>query len=65
MRLYYILVICGILVVIGLLMYPTLHRLIGNVEITGFLPLTKAAVILIPYAFLGFIIYAILQVVRR
>ena len=61
----YLVVIALVLVVIGMLLYPSLHDLIGGVDTTGYLPLLKAAVISMPYLFLGFIVYAIIQQAKR
>ncbi len=61
MRTYYIIVVGILLVVFGMLLYPTLHIVIGGVDLTGFLPLTASATILLPYAFLGFVVYAIVK----
>lgn len=65
MRTAYILTIAGLLIVIGMLMYPTLHFMNGLVDTTGFVPLLKMAVAILPYAFLGFIGYAIFQMAKR
>lgn len=68
MRTYYIIIVSGLLVVFGLLFFPTLNIVVGSVNVTaaaGFLPLTGAAVTLLPYAFLGFIVYAIIKLSGR
>ena len=65
MRTYVFLVIAGMLAIIGMLTYPYLNELIGGVETTGFLPLTKAAVIITPYVFLGFVVFLIFQMEKR
>ncbi len=65
MRTYVIIVVSGMLVIFGILLYPSLHSLNSTVDTTGFLPLTKAAVYFIPYAFLLFIFYLINKVLRR
>ena len=64
MRTFYIITIGVVLVVFGLLLYPTLNKVVGSVNVSvgaGFLPLTAAAVKLLPYAFLGFIGYIIIK----
>ncbi len=65
MRLYYIAIICVIVIVLGMLFYPTVHGVIVTTNTTGFLPLTAGATTLLSYAFLGFVLYAIIQMVRR
>lgn len=61
MRTFYIIVIGGILVVLGLLFYPSVHIVVGATDTTGFLPLLSGAVAFMPYAFLGFMIYAVIK----
>ncbi len=61
MRTTYFIVIAGLLVVLGLLLYPTIHYVNGLVDTTGWLPLTAAAKTVLPYMFLGFVIYAIIH----
>ena len=68
MRTFYILVISVALVVLGLVFYPSLHIVIEGANVTvgtGFLPLTAAAVTLLPYAFLGFVVYALFKLRGR
>ncbi len=64
MRTAYVIVISIMLVVLGLVFYPSLHSVVSNANVTvagGFLPLVAMAVTLLPYAFLGFIVYAIFK----
>ncbi len=73
MRTYYIIVVSVLLVVFGLLFYPTLHLVVGNVDVSTvptpthipFLPLTASAVTLLPYAFFGFVVYIIIKLSGR
>ena len=41
---FYVVIICILLAVVAMLLYPTLHLMIGNVDTTGMLPLVKAVV---------------------
>ena len=61
MKTAYWLTLGGILVVLGMLFYPTLHGYITGVDRTGMLPLLSSAVTLLPYGFLGFVVYAIFK----
>jgi hypothetical protein len=65
MRLFYAIIIGGILVVLGLLFYPSIHLITGAVDTTGFLPLLSAGVAFMPYAFLGFMVYAVIQLKKK
>ena len=61
----YLAVVALVLIVFGLLLYPTVREMIGLVDISGLLPLTQAAVTSLPYLFLGFVIYGIYQQAKR
>lgn len=65
MRTAYIIVISVLLITLGMLFYPTAHSMITATDTTGFLPLTISANRLLPYAFLAFIAYGIIKLVRR
>lgn len=65
MKLFIILSVTMVLIVIGLLLYPSIRLLVGYIDTTGFLPLTAAAVTAFPYIFLLFIVYAIMRVARK
>ena len=54
-----------VLVAVGLLLYPTIKEQFGFVDTTGWLPLVTAAFTVVPYAFIGFVIYAIFRQSRR
>jgi len=65
MRTYYIVIISGLLVVFALLFFPTIHLNVGTyVDKTDWLPLTAFGATLIPYAFLGFVVYAIYKLAK-
>ena len=61
---FFIGTIIVLLMVFGALIYPTLHSMVDDVSTTGFLPLLAAAVVGLPYMFLGFVVYAIFRVVK-
>ena len=65
LRTFYVVIIGGMLLVLGMLFYPSLHDIVGVVDRTGFLPLLSTSLIVLPYVFLGFILYGILRMVRR
>ncbi len=65
MKLAYFIAIAVILVVLGMLFFPSLHLSVGNVTTTGWLPLTIAAKTFLPYAFLLFVIYGVFRMARR
>ncbi len=61
MRAYYFIVISGLVIIMAMLLYPTAHTIVGEVDTTGFLPLTRAGITLAPYAFLGLALYIIFR----
>ena len=64
MKAFYFIVIAVILLVLGMLFYPSLHLFIGGVDRTGFLPLLSSAVVFLPYVFLFFVVYGIMRARR-
>ncbi len=65
MRAYYFIIISVVLVVLGMLFYPSLHLIIDATPTAGFLPLLSAGTAMLPYAFLAFVVYAIFTMIRR
>ncbi len=61
----YIVVIAGLVVILGLLFYPTIHLINGVVDLTNFLPLTAMATVAIPYVFLVIVAYAVFKLIKR
>lgn len=61
MKAYYLAVIAVLLVVFGMLLYPNIRELLGFIDTTGWLPLTKAGFTALPYLFLLFILYGIFK----
>ena len=64
MKFVYVGIVGLIVVVLGLLFFPTVHINFWNINTTGFLPITSAAAALMPYVFLAFIVYAIFLLVK-
>jgi hypothetical protein len=65
MRTFYIFVIGGIILVLMLLFFPTVNKMVGSVNVGGFLPLLAAATTFLPYAFIGLAIYGIFKLTKR
>ena len=59
MNTYKFLVFSGFAIIATLLLYPTVRSMVNQANTTGFLPIIKASVIFLPYAFLLFLVYAI------
>lgn len=65
MRGAYIFAVALVLVVLGMLFFPTIHSMIGNFDLSSELPLTQFAIILLPFAFLFFVYWAIHQLNKQ
>lgn len=65
MRGAYIFAVGLILVVLGFLLFPTVHGFIGGLDLSSQLPLTQFAIILLPFAFLFFVYWAIHQINKQ
>ncbi len=55
----FVVFIAVLIAVLAMLFYPTLHTMISDVDKTGWLPLTAAAVVALPFVFLGYAVYLI------
>lgn len=64
MKLFYLLVAGGVIVVIGLLLFPTVNGMVDLADVSACLPLIQSAKAGLPYAFLGFVFYAIWKVAK-
>jgi len=62
---FFLITVAILLLVFGMLTYPTVRTIVGNTDTTGFVPLLAAAVTLLPYGFLGFAVYAVWRLVKR
>ena len=56
----YIMVIGFVVVImIGMPLYPTIYSMVSAVDVTSFIPLTKSGMVLLSYAFVFFMFYAV------
>ncbi len=53
-----------VVIIIGMLVYPTVHLNISGVSVTGFTDLEKAGMVLLSYSFLFFMGYAVWKHIR-
>jgi hypothetical protein len=63
----YVIAVSVLLVVLGALLYPTVHTMVGAAvdASSGWLPLTTAAATALPYFFLFIILYAVVKLSRK
>ena len=55
----------GLAVIIGIMVFPTLHGYAGTLGTDGMFPLLAGTFTLFPYLFLGVVGYFVWKVVRR
>ena len=55
-------IVIALLVIVGFIMWPTLHWAVGNINTSGFIPLFKLTTNILPYAFLGIVAYVVLKI---
>ncbi len=48
-----------IVIIVGMLVYPTVHLNISSIDVTGFTDLEKAGMAILAYAFLFFMGYVV------
>lgn len=64
-KIFLALVIAAAVIIIGMLLYPTVHWNWININVTGFIPMVKAGMVVLSYGFLFFIAYAIYHAVKK
>lgn len=57
--------IAFLVVVLGMLFYPTIHTNISGIDVTGFTDLEKAGMVILSYGFIFFIVYLVYAHVRK
>ncbi len=57
--------IVGLAVIMGIMLFPTIHGFAGTWDISGYFPVLGASFTLMPYAFLGLVAYFVWKLVRR
>jgi hypothetical protein len=50
-------IILGLLLIIALVLFPTLHWGIDSIDTTGFMPLFAMTTAALPYAFIGLVVW--------
>ena len=58
-------VVAFICIIIGLILYTTVHYNWDGIDVTGFLDITKAGMIVLSYGFIFFIAYIIWAHIKR
>ncbi len=57
---YYLgLVLVGCVIVIGMLIYPTIHSMISGISVTGFTDIEKAGMVILSYGMLFWMCYIV------
>jgi hypothetical protein len=58
-------VIAFVAIVLGMILYPTVHTNWVGIDVTGFIPLVKAGMVVLSYGFVFFIAYLIYAHIRK
>lgn len=54
-----------LVIIIGMLFYPTVHTNFSGIDVTDFTDLEKAGMVILSYAFIGFMVYIVYAHVKR
>lgn len=58
-------VIAFLVLILGMLFFPTVNTNVSGIDVTGFTALEKAGMALLPYIFLGLMVYIIFAHVKK
>lgn len=58
-------VVAFLVVIIGMLLYPTVHTNYSGIDVTGFTDLEKAGMIVSSYTFIFFIVYIVWTHIKK
>ncbi len=64
-KIFLSLIVSGIFLAIGLVIYPHFHTMLDSVSTSGLTPLVASMVLFLPYALLGAIIIGVALIVHR
>ncbi len=58
-------VVAFLAVILGMMFYPTIHTNWAGIDVTGFIPMVKAGMVVLSYGFIFFIAYLIYAHVKK
>lgn len=58
-------VIAFLVIILGMLFYPTIHTNISSIDVSGFTDLEKAGMVVLSYGFIFFMVYLVYTHVRK
>ena len=58
-------VVAFLVIIVGMLLYPTIYTNWSGIDVTGFTALEKAGMAILSYAFIFFMVYLIYAHVRK
>jgi len=58
-------VVAFLVIIVGMLYYPTVHSVYSGIDITGFTVLEKAGMAILSYGFIFFMIYLVYAHIKR
>lgn len=59
------LTVAAVVIIVGMLLYPTVHLNWAGIDVTGFLDLTKAGMVIMSYALIFFLVYLVLAHIKK
>jgi hypothetical protein len=54
-----------LVIILGMLFYPTVHANWSGIDVTGFIDLEKAGMVIMSYAFIFFFVYLVLAHIKK
>ncbi len=64
-KIFFIFVVGFVVVIIGMLLYPTVHYNWAGIDVTGYTDLEKAGMVILSYGFLFWIGYSVYSYIKR
>lgn len=58
-------VVAFVVIIIGMLFYPTIHTNVSAIDVTGFTDLEKAGMVILSYGFIFFMAYLVWAHVKK
>jgi hypothetical protein len=55
----------AVVIVLGMLFYPTVHTNWDGIDVTGFIPLVQSGMVILSYGFIPLIVYLIYAHIKK
>lgn len=64
-KVFLALVVSAAVIIIGMLLYPTVHFNYAGIDVSGFIPLVQAGMVVLSYGFIFFVVYLVIAHIRK